>query len=87
MLNINEISINIKKRLDKSNVRYEMHSFDSGARMIDIWTDDKFYCVQIEETLIGISLVTEEIDFSTIPNQSFQNMDEFRKELERILLL
>ena len=87
MLNINEVSIYIEKLLEKSNIRHEVHSFDSGFRMIDIWTDNKFYCIQIESDLVGISLVTDEIDFSTIPDKSFQNVDEFKYELERVLLL
>jgi hypothetical protein len=86
MLNINEISFHIKTLLEKFNLRHEMHSFDSSARMIDIWIGDKFYCIQIEENLKGISLVTAETDFSTIPDQSFQYFDDFKYELERILL-
>lgn len=80
-----QIAASISNFLEESGVRYEVHSFDSGCKMIDILLDDKFYCIQVEDCLIGISLVTEEIDLSTIPDQSFQKFDEFKHELNRIL--
>lgn len=85
MLSPVEISEYITSRLEKSGIRHQVSSFDSGCKMIDIWTNDQFYCVQLEEGVVGISLVTEEIDFSTIPDRCFQNFDEFKHEFENII--
>jgi hypothetical protein len=77
----------IVDKIEKSKVRHEVHSFDSGALMIDIWIADSFYVIQIEEKIIGLSLITEEeISFDTIPDQSFKDANEFKLAFENIFL-
>ena len=73
--------------IDKiSDLRYEIHSFDSGAVMVDIWKGNSFYVIQIYQDEIGLSLVTAETTpFDTTPDQSFKNTDEFKKVFESIL--
>ena len=85
MLDTDEIAAQIIKVLGKSVFRYELHCFPSGCKMIDLWVGDNFYCIQVEHKRIGISLVTAEVDFSTIPDQSFPDFADFSCELERIL--
>ena len=71
--------------LTTRNIRHQVHRFDSGCVMLDIWTEDEFYCVQFEENKIGLSLVTEDIDFSTIPDKWYWDPGEFKTDLETIL--
>jgi RNAse (barnase) inhibitor barstar len=75
----------IKATIEKSNVKYEIHSFDSGAVMIDIWIGSKFYVVQIDGDTIGLSLITEETTpFDIIPDQSFKDSNAFKMAFEKI---
>ena len=53
--------------------------------MVDIWKEDKFYCLQLEGYKVGLSLVTEDIDLSTIPDKWYTNLVEFKTDFEAIL--
>ena len=53
--------------LRRFDIRHEVHNFPSGYKMIDIWKNDKFYCVQLEPTRIGISEVTKKRDLILHP--------------------
>ena len=75
----------IVSELRNFNIRHEIHHFDSGCKMIDIWNNNKFYCVQLEPTRIGISEVNENTGFDTIPDKVFENPDEFKTEFKRVL--
>ncbi len=66
-------------------VKTEVHKFDSGAFMIDIWIRDDFYCLQIYNNTFGISKVGEEIDFSTIPDKTYYTFEEFMFNLNKEL--
>jgi hypothetical protein len=80
-----EILPEIINRLENEKVKYEVHSFPSGAIMVDIFTDDKFYVIQIDKDEIGLSLNTEETGlFDIIPDKSFKRSDEFKIEFEKI---
>ena len=71
--------------IEKSKVRYEVHSFSSGAIMIDIWVGDHFYVIQIDGKEIGISLITPAtISFDTMPDKVFKNTSEFKTAFEKI---
>ncbi|MFT3935794.1 MAG: hypothetical protein QM726_19355 [Chitinophagaceae bacterium] len=72
-------------QLTTQNIKHQIHRFDSGCVMIDIWKGRKFYCVQFEKDKLGLSLVTELIDFSTIPDKWYTNFGEFKEDLEQIL--
>ncbi len=73
--------------LEKLNIRHEIHRFDSGAIMIDIWVAEKFYCVQLFENFIGLSLVTEDSGFNTIPDISYESMSLFKIDFEKLIKL
>ncbi len=68
----------VSNRLKDEGLRYEIHTFNSGAVMVDIWKDDSFYVVQIEENRIGLSLIDPvNPGFDTIPDKSYDSLDKF----------
>ncbi len=71
-------------RLDLAKVKYEIHNFESGAVMIDIFINDKFYVIQIYGNEIGLSLITEETMFDIIPDKSYIDIIEFNTNFEKI---
>lgn len=73
--------------IKQSNTKYEIHSFDSGAVMVDIWINNDCYVVQIDGNTIGLSLVTEETGlFDIIPDESFKDEISFKVAFEKIFL-
>jgi hypothetical protein len=75
----------IINKLDLAKIKYEVHNFDSGAIMVDIFINDKFYVIQIYRDEIGLSLNTEETGwFDIIPDQSFKDPNEFGAAFENI---
>ena len=75
----------ISELIKSKEIRHEIHSFDSGAFMIDIWINNDFYCLQLFENKFGISKVTEEIDFCTIPDKTYIEWESFKTELEKVI--
>lgn len=77
----------IINKLNIENVKYDVHQFDSGAVMVDIYIKDKFYVIQIFENEIGLSLNTEDTGwFDVFPNRSFKDKLEFQKAFEEIFI-
>jgi RNAse (barnase) inhibitor barstar len=75
----------IVNKLDTSDVKYEIHKFDSGAIMIDIFVQDKFYVVQIYKDEIGLSLNTDNTGvFDIIPDKTYKDPNEFKKDFSKI---
>lgn len=74
----------ISDLIREKEIRHEIHSFDSGAFMVDIRIKKDFYCLQLFENKFGISQVSEEIDFSTIPDKTYTEWKSFKTELEKI---
>ena len=73
--------------LDQRAIRYLIHEFDSGAKMIDIWYKDFFYVVQVEPDFVGLSLIDEiGNEFSTTPDTKFFTIEDFLFELRKIFL-
>jgi len=82
---VKELLPYIIERIHKSKTKYEVHSFDSGAIMVDIWIDDKFYVIQIDGDIIGLSLITQEAaPFDVIPDESFNDPNAFKTRFEDI---
>lgn len=76
----------IVDNLQKLNLKHEIYRFDSGAIMVDIWINDNFHVIQIDNKSIGLSLITKDAaPFDTIPDVSFYNDADFRIEFEKIL--
>jgi hypothetical protein len=65
----------------QSVTKIEVHSFDSGAYMIDVWVDESFYCLQLYDQKFGYSKIEGDIDFSTIPDHLFDTFNEFTSYL------
>lgn len=53
--------------------------------MVDIWINNDFYCIQLFEKQFGISKITEETGFSTIPDKIFTEWKSFKVELEKVI--
>ncbi|TVZ56924.1 hypothetical protein OD91_2226 [Lutibacter sp. Hel_I_33_5] len=75
----------ISELIKHKGIRHEIHSFDSGAFMVDVWINKDFYCIQLDENKFGISKVTEDIDFSTIPDKEYSEWRNFKIELEKVI--
>jgi RNAse (barnase) inhibitor barstar len=76
----------IVDNLERLALRHEIHRFDSGAVMVDIWINDNFHVIQIDDNSIGLSLITKDTTpFDIIPDASFSNESEFKMEFEKIL--
>jgi len=75
----------IINKLDIKKVKYEVHNFDSGAIMVDIFINNNFYVLQIDGDEIGLSLNTDKTTpFDIIPDKSFKNANEFNIEFKKI---
>lgn len=71
--------------LEKKSIRHEYTRFPSGAVMLDVWHNDKFYVFQFEE-FIGLSEVnSEHVAFDLSPDEKFYSDTEFREKLDLIL--
>jgi hypothetical protein len=75
----------ISELIKQKGIRHEIHSFDSGAFMVDVWINKDFYCIQLDENKFGISKVTEDIDFSTIPDKEYSEWGNFKIDLEKVI--
>ncbi|PZR09225.1 MAG: hypothetical protein DI539_22195 [Flavobacterium psychrophilum] len=76
----------IVERMENVNGRYDIDRFDSGAVMIDCWIGERLYNIQLEGNKIGLSLVTEDTTwFDTIPDQLYENIDDFKPAFENTL--
>jgi RNAse (barnase) inhibitor barstar len=54
--------------------------------MVDMWIKGSFYVIQIDKESIGLSLITEDTTpFDIIPDFSFSDEDQFKKEFTKIL--
>jgi hypothetical protein len=68
------------------NLRSEVHEFPSGAIMIDVWKSKDLFVTQLYDNIIGFSVVNEEnLDFSTVPNETFPDFDSFKENFDREL--
>ncbi len=75
----------ISELIRHKEIQYKIYSFDSGAFIVDIWINNNFYCLQLFEDKFGISQVTEDIDFSTIPDKTFSIWEDFETELIQLI--
>lgn len=76
----------IKDKLEVTGVTHEVHEFESGTVMIDVFTNNEFHVIQIDGDTIGFSKVTEETaPFDIIPDKLFHDPELFKKEFEAVL--
>ena len=74
----------IVEKTQKSNARHKVYKFPSGAVMIDISIDDRLYVIQIDGESIGLSQITEEMGFDTIPDNNYSVANDFKDDFEKI---
>lgn len=71
--------------LDKQSIKHEGNRFPSGAIMLDIWYDNKFYVLQFQENFVGVSEVNDENPgFDTIPDEKFYEEIEYMEKLRTL---
>ena len=81
---VNGVLEKIASRLSQANLKHEIHQFDSGCVMVDIWKDELFYVIQIEPEMIGLSLVDDNTGFDTVPDKAYKDWDDFKTDFEKI---
>lgn len=85
-LQIEKIEKELVAILRDGKFKYEIEKFNSGASMIDLEIENRFYCLQLTKNYMGISEITEEDPgFSTVPNESFIVINEFKERIGAIL--
>ncbi|WP_259017171.1 hypothetical protein [Emticicia fluvialis] len=69
-------------------IKHEFTSFDSGAIMLDIWHNEKFYVIQFDvDGYIGVSEVNNDnMGFDTIPDEKFYDEIKYKNKLESMLM-
>ncbi len=71
--------------LKRMSIKHEHTSFPSGAIMLDIWHNNKFYVIQFDD-YIGFSEVnSDNLGFDTIPDEKFNNEVMYKNKLASIL--
>ncbi|MET0464054.1 MAG: hypothetical protein ABW007_12910 [Chitinophagaceae bacterium] len=81
---IQSLTGSIVEEVEKHGAKYQVTSFDSGAVMIDVWWKDQLYVVQMHEQQLGLSLVTDDNGFSTVPDESFTHAELLLENFKRI---
>jgi hypothetical protein len=73
--------------LKLKSIRHEYTKFPSGAIMLDVWHNNKFYVIQFDvDDYIGFSEVNDDnIGFDTIPDEKFYDEIEYKNKLNSIL--
>ena len=72
--------------LGNKGIKYEINTFDSGCKMIDIWDNKEFYCIQIEEGFVGFSHIKTVADgFGGAPDFKFTDLASFKSHFEMVL--
>jgi hypothetical protein len=73
----------VEKSLKENGIKYEVHSFPSGACMIDVWFGKNFYVLQLTFDYMGISLANAPA-LCTIPEESYVDYNEFKTRFESV---
>jgi hypothetical protein len=85
--NLNFITLKIINILITYQLKFEVHKFKNHIAMIDIWKEDRFFVLQIEESYIGFSDETEPT-FGNKPDITFIEEEDFfvflKKKLEEL---
>ncbi|MDP3494281.1 MAG: hypothetical protein Q8R82_14305 [Hyphomonadaceae bacterium] len=68
--------------LEQKSIKYDIHNFDSGAVMVDIWYKNLWYVIQIDDDSIGLSKNDDNPAFTSKPDELFKSEEEFKKKFE-----
>ena len=75
----------IIEKLTKTTTGHEIHSFDSGVKMVDIWLNNNFYVLHIESKSIGLSQINDEnISFDNTPDRVYDDEVSFKEAFEKL---
>ncbi len=85
MENIQELFKYTLKLLEQMSIRHEYRSFPSGAIMLDVWHNDRFYVFQFEDYIGFSEIDSENIGFDTNPDEKFHNANDYKEKLNSIL--
>ncbi len=67
-------------------VKHESYSFPSGAFILDIWINNKFFVLQFDNHYVGISEVNDRnIGFGSEPDEKFYDNQSYWRKLENIV--
>lgn len=87
-----KIAVDIREHLNtlirilyKHKFNFEIHEFDSGAAIMDVWIKSDFYCIQMSENKFGWTKITEESGFSSIPASGYMKWIEFKNQFDEII--
>ena len=84
-MQVEQVKEQVISILINANVKYDIENFDSGALMIDVEVEDRFYCLELTKNYMGISeIIGEDSEFSSIPDHSYKNLGEF---LEKVRII
>lgn len=75
----------VEFKLAQRNVKYETEIFDSGSIMLDFWTGERCFSIQISSDGVGLSELTDETAFDSRPDRLFPVYSDFLAELDIIL--
>jgi len=83
--NLREHANTLIQNLRALEHKFEVHEFDSGAAMIDMWINSEFYCIQMADDKFGWTKVEENTGFSSIPDSGYMNWTKFKNEFDLIV--
>ena len=85
----NQAYVYVKNYIEDNNLKHEIHEFDSGCKMIDLWINDEFYCLEFHDDYLGISNISENNeDFGSLrfPDEEYQVFQSFKESFQRKIL-
>ncbi len=86
IFNSQQVYQSLIMELDNRTIRYVVHEFASGNKMIDIWHDNLFYVIQIETNFAGVSLIDDDNPgFDLTPDAKFTTTEEFLSKLKDMI--
>ncbi|RZK25317.1 MAG: hypothetical protein EOO43_05835 [Flavobacterium sp.] len=84
--NQTELKNHVLKLLNDKHIEFQIHEFESGATLVDVWMNNKFYAIQFKDKFVGISMINDmHPGFSTVPDESFSEPDKFLLRFNEIM--
>ena len=83
--NLREYANTLIQILHDNKFKFEIHEFDSGAVVVDIWIYNDFYCIQMMDGKFGWSKVEEDSQFCIVPDSGYLKWDNFKREFDKII--
>ena len=81
---IREFALEILQHLNDLELRFDYFEFDSGAAIIDFWTNTEMFCIQMTDLKFGWTKLDENTGFSSIPDSGFMNWNVFKPQFHKL---